>query len=221
MRRSRRITQAGPGPGKQVVSRRRQAADIGSARRSRRTRGRARGSKKSNATGKPERWERRVESKQAWARNEWQPWRVSGVVSRSPFCGDKGSAGGVVQEGCARAVLGVLSAPAQGVRSAEGMWPGKWATTVDGDGGGTAQRRESCEQGAAATETERRGRRGGRQREVKARCGPAAVRRDGTGREATGLCRLQDKRRAACLPGEQRPGQQRNERRRAALPKHS
>lgn len=127
-------------------------------------RGRARGSKKSNATGKPERWERRVESKQAWARNEWQPWRVSGVVSRSPFCGDKGSAGGVVQEGCARAVLGVLSAPAQGVRSAEGMWPGKWATTVDGDGGGTAQRRESCEQGAAATETERRGRRGGRQR---------------------------------------------------------
>lgn len=45
MRHSRRIAQAGPRPVEQVVSRCEQAADIGSARRSRRTRGKARGQK--------------------------------------------------------------------------------------------------------------------------------------------------------------------------------
>lgn len=133
---SRRITQAGPGPGEQVVSRSRQAADIGSARRSRRTRGRARGMVKAMPR-----------ANQSAGRGELKASRrgqgmngslgESAVWSRgAPFAETKAALEAWFRKG--------VHAPSWGfcrrrrrrvcVRSAEGMWP-------DGqtDGGGTAQ----------------------------------------------------------------------------------
>lgn len=109
---------------------------------------------KSNATGTPERG-RRGEGCAARARNGWERGE-SAVWSRgAPFAETKAALEAWLWEGCARAVLGVLSAPAQGVRRRKEC--GRAAGECGRAWHGLATKGSDDEQGAAAAIVRARG----------------------------------------------------------------